>query len=175
MTAFPSTIVTNLGYRSSHQNRLGKNKFRQYAKHTLPSPTRRSSGWSDQMPRSSAYWHKYEGGPSLLGWLGTSYKVTWASTQWCLEVSSRPWPKAFGMEKPIMLGRRSYSKKPSMTFNKQVSPKTTLTQSNHSKKPLQGIKKIGGKLTSISHAKMEQGESRNGSKGWTEGRWQGTQ
>src|SRR5258708_16179308 len=142
---------------------------------TLPSPTKKSSGWLDQTPPNSAYWLKYERGLSLLGQLGMSYRVTRVSTQRCLEASLRPWLKVSSMVKPVTPGRRSYLKKPSMTFRGQVSPATTLTQNDHSKKPPQGIKKTEEKLTLISHAKMGQGELRSGSNDWMEGRWQGTQ
>src|SRR5258708_9773330 len=62
-----------------------------------------------------------------------------------------------------------------MTSRGQVSPITTLTQSSHSKKPLQGIKKTEERLTSISHAKMGQGKLQSGSNNWTGGKWWGIQ
>src|SRR5258707_14008384 len=174
MMASPSITVTSQEYHLSHQSRLGKNRYRQYAKNTPTSPTKRSSSWLDQTPRTSACWPKYTGGLSPPGQLGTSYRVTWVSTQWYSGVSLKPWPKVFDVAKLITPGRKSYSKRPSTTFKEQVSPEITSTQNDHSKKHPQGTKKIEEKSTSISHAKMGQGELQNGSSGWTEGRWQGT-
>src|SRR5258708_5214734 len=116
VTASLSTIVTNQGYCSSHQNQLGRSESKPYVKNTLPLPIKKSSGWLDQMPPNSAYWPKYEGGLSPLGRLGMSYRATRASTQWCLGASLKPWPKAFNVAKPVTLGRKSYSKRPSTTL-----------------------------------------------------------
>src|SRR5258708_23408279 len=62
-----------------------------------------------------------------------------------------------------------------MTTKGKVPHETYSIRSGHSKKHPQGIKKIEEKSTLTSHEKMEQGESRNGSSGWTEGRWWGIQ
>ena len=144
----------NWEYRSSHQSQLGKNKSKRYAKNTLPSPTKKYSGWLDQTPPNSACWPRYEGGPSPLGQLGMLYRVTRVSTQQCLGALSRPWLKAFAGVKPVTLERRSYLKKPSTTSSERASPKTTLIRSDPSKKLPRGTKRIEGKLTSTFHAKM---------------------
>src|SRR5216684_864415 len=113
MVAFPSITVMNRGYRSSHQNQPGKNGYRQYARSTLPSPTKKSSSWLDQTLPSLACWPRYEGGLSPPGRLEMSYKVTQASTQRYSEASSKPWLKAFDMARLITPGRRNSLKKPS--------------------------------------------------------------
>src|SRR5258708_30289443 len=104
MTASLSTTVTNQGYCSSHWSQPGKNEFRQYTKSTLPSPTKKSSGWLDRMPPSSACWPKYEGGLSPLGRLGMSYRATQVFTQRCSGALSHPCPKASSVVKPDILG-----------------------------------------------------------------------
>src|SRR5258708_21808876 len=170
-----STTVTNRGYHSSHRSQPGRSAYRQYARNTLLSPTKKSNNWLDWTAPSSAYWPKYEGDRCPLGLPETSYRATRLSTQPCSEALSTPWLKAFDGVTCATPGRRSYWRRLLTTSKGRVSPVTTSIRNAHSRKHPQGIKKTGERSTLISRAKTEQGESPSGSSDWTEEKSRGIQ
>ncbi len=126
------------------------------------------------MAHSLASYPKYEGAPYPQGWHKMSSKGTRTSTPWYLGVLSMRWRKPPDRWKTSMPLKKGSSRKPSMISNERVSQHGGLTRSNLSKKPPQGTKKIGERLTSTCLARMANDALPSGSNSWMGGRWPGT-